>query len=107
METINITIAYAKAHSYYLQSYQVSPDSTVEDAIKQSSLLNKFPEIELNNTKVGIFGKNVTLNQSLKNGDRIEIYRPLVADPKEIRRQRALNQKTQNSSSVSIQSDHI
>ncbi len=91
---ITIEIAYAKPLEQVLLSIQVSPEINVKQAIMQSDILERFPEIDLDkDNKVGIFGKVVTLNQSLRNGDRIEIYRPLIADPKEVRKQRAAEGK--------------
>ena len=65
----------------------VVPMSTVTDVLHQSGLLQSHPEV--NAFSVGIFSKVVSLNTVVKSGDRIEIYRPLVLDPKEKRRQRA------------------
>jgi uncharacterized protein len=91
---ITIEIAYAKPLEQVLLSIQVSPEINVKQAIMQSDILERFPEIDLDkDNKVGIFGKVVTLNQSLRNGDRIEIYRPLIANPKEVRKQRAAEGK--------------
>lgn len=91
---ITIEIAYAKPLEQVLLSLQVPLQTTVKQAIIQSNILERFPEIDLEkNNKVGIFGKLVTLNQPLRNGDRIEIYRPLIADPKEVRKQRAAEGK--------------
>lgn len=94
LELITIEIAYAKPLEQVLLSLQVSPETNVKQAIMQSNILERFPEIDLDKeNKVGIFGKVVTLNQALRNGDRIEIYRPLIADPKEVRKQRAAEGK--------------
>ena len=60
----------------------------MEQAILHSGLLRQFPEINLDRQKVGIFGKLVKLNAPVKEGDRIEIYRPITADPKTVRRRR-------------------
>jgi hypothetical protein len=91
---ITIEIAYAKPLEQVLLSLQVSQEINVKQAIMQSNILERFPEIDLDkDNKVGIFGKVVTLNQTLRNGDRIEIYRPLIADPKEVRKQRAAEGK--------------
>jgi putative ubiquitin-RnfH superfamily antitoxin RatB of RatAB toxin-antitoxin module len=61
----------------------------LRDAVKSSSILQHFPEIDVEACDLGVFGKAVAPTYELSDGDRIEIYRPLVADPKEIRRQRA------------------
>jgi putative ubiquitin-RnfH superfamily antitoxin RatB of RatAB toxin-antitoxin module len=61
----------------------------VRDAVKMSTIKQFFPEIDLDNCDLGVFGKAVPTSYELLDGDRIEIYRPLIADPKEVRRQRA------------------
>jgi len=66
----------------------VPEDSSVEQAILRSGILKRFPEIDLATQKVGIFGKLVKLDAPVKEGDRIEIYRPIIADPKTVRRRR-------------------
>ena len=72
----------------------LDPDSgsTVADAIEQSAIVEKFPGFELDPGMVGIFSGKVAMDQVLREGDRVEIYRPLIADPKEVRRQRARKQ---------------
>ena len=73
----------------YLFSVLAKDNMTVLDAIERSGILKKRPEINLKEQKVGIFSRIVPLEQVVRAGDRIEIYRPLLADPKEIRKQRA------------------
>lgn len=92
MNQINIEIAYALPERYYLKSFQVDKGITVQTAITQSGILSKFPDIDLSTNKIGIFSRPIKLTDVLKEGDRIEIYRPLLADPKEIRRKRAAEQ---------------
>ena len=75
-----------------LVTLEVPAGSTVADAINRSGLPGKFEGFDLDLTKVGIFGKKTVPEQVLRDGDRVEIYRPLIADPKEVRRQRALKQ---------------
>lgn len=86
---LHIEVAYALPKQQVLLQLDVPPGTTVEAAIQQSGVLEKFPEIDLAQNKVGIFSKVVALDTPLRDRDRIEIYRPLIADPKEIRRQRA------------------
>ena len=88
-EAINIEVVYALPHEQDLLRLQVSPGTTVAAAIEQSGLLEKYPEIDLARNKLGIFGKLTKQDVELRDKDRIEIYRPLIADPKEVRRQRA------------------
>lgn len=86
---INIEIAYANVNQQYIIPLQVSVGCTVGAAIRQSRISVQCPEIDLLQNKVGIFGKLVSLATILQSGDRIEIYRPLLIDPKQARRQRA------------------
>lgn len=92
MNQINIEIAYALSERYYLKPFKVDEGTMVQTAILQSGILQQFTEIDLRENKVGIFSRPAKLTDVLKEGDRIEIYRPLLADPKEIRRKRALEQ---------------
>ncbi|MFI3189320.1 MAG: RnfH family protein [Methylococcales bacterium] len=84
---MNVEVAYATPEQQVLIVLSLPENSTVEKAINHSGLLMRFPALGL--TAVGIFGKLCELNQLLKAGDRVEIYRPLHNDPKEARRQRA------------------
>lgn len=93
LSSIRIEIAYAAATRQLLTPLQVSAGTTVQQAIELSGILTKFPEIDLAKNKVGIFGKVTTLSEELREGDRVEIYRPLLADPKKIRQQRAAEGK--------------
>lgn len=88
-ETIDIEVVYALPHEQNLLRLQVPEGTTVTAAIEQSGLLEKYPEIDLAKNKLGIFGKLTKQDTELRDKDRVEIYRPLIADPKEIRRQRA------------------
>jgi putative ubiquitin-RnfH superfamily antitoxin RatB of RatAB toxin-antitoxin module len=88
-ELITVEVAYATPEQQQIIALDVPANTTVETAIRLSGLLTSFPEINLSATAVGIFGKVSELNQVLKTGDRVEIYRPLLHDPKEARRQRA------------------
>lgn len=72
---------------------EVVADASVAEAIAQSGILEQFPDIDLDTNKVGIFGKLGKLTDGLHAGDRVEIYRPLIADPKEVRKQRAAQGK--------------
>ena len=92
MNQINIEIAYALPERYYLKSFQVDEGITVQTAITQAGILSQLPEIDLSTNKSGIFSLPIKLTDVLKECDRIEIYRPLLADPKEIRRKRAAEQ---------------
>lgn len=92
METeqlITIEVAYALPNEQVILSIEVDENCLVEDAIKRSGILERYPQIDLASDKVGIFGKMCKLNAKLNDKDRIEIYRKLIADPKESRRQKA------------------
>ena len=94
MKTIPVEIAYALPAEQVLLELEVSEGTTVEQAIEQSGILQRFPDIELGKrNKVGIWGKLTKLDAPLREHDRIEIYRPLIADPKEVRKQRAAEGK--------------
>ena len=88
-ERIDVEVAYARPDEQVILALQVPDGSTIEDAIRRSGVLERFLEIDLATNKVGVFGKVGKLDQPLVAGDRVEIYRPLIADPKEARKQRA------------------
>jgi putative ubiquitin-RnfH superfamily antitoxin RatB of RatAB toxin-antitoxin module len=88
----NVEVAYAKPEQQVIVTVAMEEGATVEAAIKVSGLLELFPEIDSSELKAGIFGVACKLDQLVKEGDRIEIYRALVHDPKEARRQRALKE---------------
>lgn len=92
-ETILVEVAYARPDEQALVSLEVPEGTTVQQAIERSGVLRRFPEIDLAATKVGIFGKLAKLDNPLREGDRVEIYRPLIADPKEVRKKRAAEGK--------------
>lgn len=92
-EQITVEVAYALPHKQLIIPIKVVPDTTAKEAILSSGIINKFPEIDLDNNNIGIFGIRKSLDTQLKHMDRVEIYRPLIADPKEVRRQRAADGK--------------
>jgi putative ubiquitin-RnfH superfamily antitoxin RatB of RatAB toxin-antitoxin module len=94
---MKIEVAYALRHKQTLLNIEVDDNASVEDAIQQSNILKKYPEINLKKNKVGIFGKITSLDVKLREKDRVEIYRPLIADPKEVRKQRAVEGKIMRS----------
>ena len=91
--TIRVEVAYALRDQEALLEVHVKPGSTVREVIEASGILKRFPQIDLDRDKVGVFGKLKPLDAPLRPGDRVEIYRPLVADPKEVRRLRAAEGK--------------
>lgn len=89
MKVIKIEIAYALPDKQCILPVEVESGCTVAAAIEQSGILNLFPEIDLNKQSVGIFSKSCHLSDNVQEGDRVEIYRPLIIDPKEARRTKA------------------
>lgn len=90
---IKVEVAFARPDTQLIVPLEVPPDATVEEVIRLSGIMEKFPEIDLVENKVGVFGKLTKLGNTLRQGDRIEIYRKLIADPKEVRRRRAAEGK--------------
>ncbi len=87
--TVQVQVCYALPQSAYLCDLTLPAGSTAGEAIRASDVLQRFAEIDLSTAKIGIFGKLKTLDSIVLQGDRVEIYRPLRADPKESRRRRA------------------
>ena len=85
-KSIEVEIAYALTQHQFLQRITVPSGITVEQAITLSEFDKRFPDIDWVSQKIGIFGKLTTLDAVLQNNDRVEIYRPLLCDPKENRR---------------------
>ncbi len=86
---ICIEVAYAAADKQVILEREVDADIAPRDAVRDSGIVEHFPEIDVERCDLGVFGKTIDDSYRLEPGDRIEIYRPLIADPKEIRRQRA------------------
>jgi len=87
-EVICVEVAYATQDKQTLIALTLPADSTAEQAIADSGILRQFPEIDLSAQKIGIFGTISTLDKALMDGDRVEIYRPLLQDPMMARRNR-------------------
>lgn len=86
--TIRVQVCYAKPDQTFLDEFDMAEGATLEQAIRASGVLFRAPEIDLSSCKVGIHGKLKTLETVLRACDRVEIYRPLQADPKDARRRR-------------------
>ncbi|WP_393970063.1 RnfH family protein [Kluyvera intermedia] len=86
---IVVEVVYALPQKQYLQRVTLEEGSTIEQAIQASGLLALRDDIDLSKNKVGIYSRPAKLQDIVRDGDRVEIYRPLIADPKELRRQRA------------------
>lgn len=89
MTALNIEVAYALPNKQTILNVAVPSGSTIEEAIVLSGIQQIYPEIDLANNKVGIWSRAAKLTEVLKGGERIEIYRPLIADPKQSRMRRA------------------
>ncbi|MCG5499606.1 RnfH family protein [Ectothiorhodospira lacustris] len=92
-ERLRVEVAYARSDRQWVLEVSLPQGATVEDAIRESGILDKVPEIDLAVNKVGVYGKLAKLNAVLNQRDRVEIYRPLIADPKQVRKKRAAEGK--------------
>jgi len=92
-ESIHVEVVYAMPERQDVIGISLPAGSTVGQAIEASGLLAKHPEIDLTKNKLGIYAKLAKIDTALRDRDRVEIYRPLIADPKEVRKQRAAEGK--------------
>lgn len=92
-EIMHIEVVYPLSHKQEIIQIKLPQGATVRQAIEASGLLQKYPEIDLAKNKIGIFAKLTKAEVRLRDQDRVEIYRPLIADPKEVRKQRAAEGK--------------
>ncbi len=92
---IKVEVVYGLPHQQSLLSVNVDEGSTIEAAINTSGMLDQYQEIDLAVNKVGIWNKSKKLAETVRENDRIEIYRPLIADPKQVRKVRAEKAKEQ------------
>lgn len=91
--TIHVQVVFAAASQQYVQTLELDDTATVADAVRQSAISQVTDGLPITDQNVGIFARPVTLMRILKDGDRVEIYRPLTRDPKDRRRLRAREQK--------------
>ena len=92
-EMINVDVCYALPEKQLLIKVKLPEGSTLQQALEASGVLVKHPEIDLKKNKFGVFAKLSKVDTVLRDRDRVEIYRPLIADPKEVRKQRAAEGK--------------
>jgi uncharacterized protein len=85
---MNVGVCYAEVDRQLWMRLEVPDNSSIEEAIKLSGVLKLYPEINLTNQKVGIFGKITPLDTAVKDGDRVEIYRQITVDPQTVQRRR-------------------
>ena len=92
-EMLKVEVCYALPDKQVLVPLVLAEGATLQQALEASGLLEKNPEIDLKKNKFGVFSKLSKLDTVLRDRDRVEIYRPLIADPKEVRKQRAAEGK--------------
>ena len=92
-----VEVTYALPDKQSLISLEVEEGTTIKEAIEASGVLDTYDQINLTRDKVGIFSKFATLDTVLREKDRVEIYRPLIADPKKVRKERAAEGKAMRS----------
>jgi putative ubiquitin-RnfH superfamily antitoxin RatB of RatAB toxin-antitoxin module len=85
---MQIGVAYAEPEQQVWLKLEVPPGSTLLEALNRSGILSRFPQVDLKRQKVGIFGKFAKLDTPLRNGDRVEIYRPITVDPTKVKRRK-------------------
>lgn len=102
-DLITVEVAYALPDQQKIIELLVEPGTTAYQAAERSGIVKVFPEIDLENAKMGIFGQSLGTKglkppreHELQPGDRVEIYRPLIADPKEVRRKRAQKKQAES-----------
>lgn len=95
-DTLSVEVAYALPERQLILALEVAAGTTALEAVQQSGIEQEFPGLVVDaGTPLGIFGHAVPPQQSLRDGDRVEIYRPLQADPKAVRKARAARAKAQ------------
>ena len=92
-ESIRVEVVYPLPHKQEIYAVTLPSGASLRQAIETCGVLQKYPEIDLAKNKVGVFAKLSKPDTLLRDGDRVEIYRPLIADPKEVRKQRAAEGK--------------
>jgi len=90
---ILVEVVYALPEEQTLLAFEVDAGISAQEVINQSGILEQYPEIDLDQQKIGLFSKIIKLDHPVREKDRIEIYRPLIADPKEVRKKRAAEGK--------------
>ncbi|MEI6747346.1 MAG: RnfH family protein [Methylococcaceae bacterium] len=85
---MNIGVCYAEAERQLWMRLEVPDESTIQEAIELSGVLKQYPQIDLTTQKVGVYGKLAKLDAPIREGDRIEIYRKITADPQQVQRRR-------------------
>lgn len=104
-EMIEIDVCYPLPDKQVLLRIKLAEGSTLQQAVEASGLLQKYPEIDLKKNKFGVWNKLSKLDSILRDRDRVEIYRPLIADPKEVRKQRAAEGKVMKKGAGDVESE--
>ncbi len=99
---MKIEVAYALQYKQTLLAFEVDEGTTLKQAIELSGIMDIYPQIDLSKNKTGIFGKISKLDTVLRPKDRVEIYRPLIADPKQMRKKRATQGKKMRSDKTNV-----
>ena len=92
-DDILVEVVHARPEKQCIRTIQLAEGATLAEAIAASGIHDEFDDLVVDPERLGIFGQKASLDQPLRNGDRVEIYRPLIADPKEARRKRASEQQ--------------
>jgi len=92
-ESLRVEVVYPLPHEQLLLEACVPPGASIRDGIIASGVLARYPQLDIGTLEAGIYGKLVKLDEPVRDRDRIEIYRPLIADPKAVRQQRAADGK--------------
>ena len=101
---IHVEVTYATTARQKIIGLDVPEGTTLIEAVNTSGILDEFPEIDPDKAKMGIFSKQKKADTELRDGDRVEIYRPLIADPKEVRKRRAAEGKRMKKGGGEIES---
>ena len=104
---IQVEVIYALPEEQNLLVVDVEEGVEISQVIQQSGVLKLYPELDLDTMKVGLFGKIAVMSQKVRDKDRIEIYRPLIADPKEVRKKRAAEGKALKKGGSEVKADKV
>ena len=104
-ESITVEVVYPLPQKQEIFTVRLPAGSTLREAIEVSGVMKKYPEIDLAKSKLGVYAKLMKTDVPLRDRDRVEIYRPLIADPKAVRKQRAAQGKVMKKGAGDTQGD--
>jgi putative ubiquitin-RnfH superfamily antitoxin RatB of RatAB toxin-antitoxin module len=104
-ELMNIEVVYPLPEKQEIFTVSLPAGASVRQAIEASSVLLKYPDIDMSKNKIGVFARLVKPDAPLRDRDRVEIYRPLIADPKEVRKQRAAEGKVMKKGAGEVENE--